>query len=362
MIKICSPQLGISPNSSLGGETYDYQILKGFTEKGIKVFVYLPKNRYYDKSLKNFHVTYAPITHIFPPVIFSFLCLPYLVKTYKKENFGILRIHSPRFLGIAAIIFKKKFPNVKILASAVTVDDSKLFFPIEKALFKAADAIIVQSEYMKQRTVKRYDIKKEKIYVTYGGLLNKNLDRIKKPKEAKYIKKEDFVIVFMGIMIKRKNPMFLLKVYEQLRQKFNNIKIIFIGDGPERTKIINDENILLIKSAYGGEKNYWFERMDLFVLPSFDEGFGLAATEAMSFGKVVITSKAAAFPEIIDNGIDGFCLDLDVKKWVIQIATLIKDKKGRDFVGKRARKKVQEKFNWQKTYDLNERVIEGLVK
>jgi glycosyltransferase involved in cell wall biosynthesis len=369
-MKICSPQLGISPYSKLGGEIYDAQTLKGFTKKGFKVFVYLPKNRNYDKSLKNFYVSYSAVKHIVPPWLYSIICLPYLYKTYKREKFDILRIHSPRFLGIAGIIFHFFYPNLPILASAVTVDDSKAFFLVEKALFKISKKIIVQSGYMKKRLVKRFNIAPKKIEITYGGALESEKKWTHIPNEAQKLSPLDPVMLFMGMLVARKNPLFLVELFSKSKVKVNNLKLVIIGTGPLKKmmqKQLQAKGLLadtiFVSEAFAQDKNYWFARMDLFVFPSLDEGFGLAVTEAMSFAKPVITSNKAAFEEIITSGKDGYALPLsDTDAWEQTVTGLIKNREMCTKIGNEAKKTVERQFTWGKTYDLNAKVIREMTK
>src|SRR3989344_1074409 len=368
-MKICSPQLGMSPTSKLGGEIYDYQTLKGFTKKGNKVFVYLPRNRNYDRNLNNLYVSYSFLKHIVPPWIFSFLCLPYLFKIYKKEKFDILRIYSPRFLGIAGLIFHVFHPKVPIIASYVTSDRSTLFFPVEKKLFQICSKIIVQSQFMKNKLMSIYQVPDKKIAVTYGGRLQAIERPQKKPKFANLIKKNDRILLFMGVLIPRKNPMFALEVFLEVRKSFQNLKLILIGDGnetrriKEKIKLLNlSDEVILIKSAFGREKSYLLSRMDIFLLPSLSEGFGLAVTEAMSFGKPVVVSDIEPFKEIIQDSIDGYTVPLQKSKWVSTIKKLLNDKALSAKIGENAKKKVRKRFNWETTYTLNQKAIEGIVR
>jgi glycosyltransferase involved in cell wall biosynthesis len=367
MIKICSPQLGISPNSSLGGEIYDHQTLKGFALKEIKVLVYLPKDRDYDRSLKNLQVTYCPFKHIVPPWIYSFLCLPYLFSTYKKERFDILRIQSPRFLGLAAATFHLFYPKVPILSSGVTVDSPKIYFWLEKYIYNLSAKIIVQSNYMKNLLAQKYDINPSKIAVTYGGQIDAKITPLKKQPPG--IKASDVVVLIMGVLIERKNPKFALSVFQDAYKKNKNLKLIFIGNGPEQKtlqQIVRQENlterVVFIDCAYGQEKNLWFNRMNIFLFPSQDEGFGLVVTEAMSFAKPVITSNRAAFKEIIKNKKDGFTLPLEGKRlWVETLLKLAGHKKMQKAIGDAAKKKVKREFSWQRTYNLNQQVIKEMI-
>lgn len=366
-MKICSPQLGISPNSSLGGEIYDYQTLKGLTLSGVQVFVYLPKNRAFDKNLKNFYVEYCFATHIFPPWIYSFICLPYLIRTYKKERFDVLRIHSPRFLGMAAIIFHLVYPDVPILTSSVTVDSSPVFYPIEWLVFKISRGVVVQSKYMKNFLARKYDVDEGKISVTYGG--QGILDvKPSNPTESLKLKSNDKILLFMGVLVKRKNPIFLVNVFRESKKNIPNLKLVIIGSGPEKGSLVKSlkrsdllEDTIFINSAYGPDKIFWFNKMDIFVLPSLDEGFGLSVTEAMSHAKPVITTNKAAFKEIITNTKDGYTLPLNSKLWAKTIFNLIKSPPLSKRIGAAAKETVEEKFNWEKTFRLNYEVLKNIT-
>lgn len=367
-MKICSPQLGMSSNSSLGGEIYDYQTIKGFSQKGIDVFVYLPKGRPYDKSIKNLHVKYCFITHIIPPWLYSIICLPYLFRTYKKEKFDVLRIHSPRFLGLAAIIFHLLNPKVPILSSQVTVDPSPLSYPIEWLTFKISKKIIVQSEYMKNVLAQKYNVPRTKIAVTYGGQLEIPQSTSITPPEADKLGRNDPTILFMGVLVSRKNPLFLVDILKSAKSKIKNLKLVIIGNGPQKNKLISKlkkENLasdsIIINSAYGEEKAYWLNRMNVFLMPSQDEAFGLSVTEAMSFAKPVVTSAKAAFDEIITNGENGYTLPLDPDIWAKTITNLIQTPALSKKIGQAAQKTVNEEFNWQKTFDLNYQVVKEMT-
>ncbi len=139
-LTICSPQLGLSPESNSGGEVYDREVINRLCDSGVKVFTLLPKNRPYLKH-KNLTVAYAPIKPMFPPHIFSAFVLPYLIKTYKKVKFDILRVHNPYFVGPAAVIFRQLNPQVPIVASYLHLE-SGMNNLIGKIVIKSFDHII----------------------------------------------------------------------------------------------------------------------------------------------------------------------------------------------------------------------------
>ena len=99
---ICSPQLGLSPKSTLGGEVFDREILRGLAKRGQFIEIILPIGKPHDKNIKNWHITFMPIRH-FPATFANILYLPVVFNVYKRKKFQILRLHQPQFLAIPAL-------------------------------------------------------------------------------------------------------------------------------------------------------------------------------------------------------------------------------------------------------------------
>jgi glycosyltransferase involved in cell wall biosynthesis len=60
--------------------------------------------------------------------------------------------------------------------------------------------------------------------------------------------------------------------------------------------------------VYGADKLKVFEKADIFVLPSYSEGFSMAMLEAMAAGLPVIVTAVGAAPEVIKNGVNGYVI------------------------------------------------------
>jgi glycosyltransferase involved in cell wall biosynthesis len=85
---------------------------------------------------------------------------------------------------------------------------------------------------------------------------------------------------------------------------------------------------------------------DLFLLPSQQESFGLAALEAMACGVPVIASRVGGLPEVIDDGVDGYLKDPeDLQGMAEQALTVLGDAKLHERLAAAARRKVEEKFS-----------------
>jgi glycosyltransferase involved in cell wall biosynthesis len=216
---ICSPQYGLRHNSFVGGEVYDEKILKGLADKGHKIEIILPYKKTYDKTQKNWNVTFVPIPFLHYSYLFNFATIPLLVKIYKKTKFDVLRVHSPYLTGIGAFIFKKLFAkNIKVVATYHHLENKILFNIIDKFIANKWDLIITVSKFTKSQLIEKYKIDPDKIIVAYNGVDKKYIPGEKDQKTInKYKLNGKFVLVFCGTISKRKNVIFLLDVMAKLK-------------------------------------------------------------------------------------------------------------------------------------------------
>ena len=88
-------------------------------------------------------------------------------------------------------------------------------------------------------------------------------------------------------------------------------RLILVGDGPDRPALeqrVAECGLADAVSFAGEQQNLvpWLSVADLFLLPSAQESFGLAALEAMACEVPVVASNVGGLPEIIEDGVTGF--------------------------------------------------------
>jgi glycosyltransferase involved in cell wall biosynthesis len=98
--------------------------------------------------------------------------------------------------------------------------------------------------------------------------------------------------------------------------------------------------------VYGSEREALYASADLFVLPTFTENFGMVIAEALASGLPVITTKGAPWQELRTRQC-GWWIDIGIEPLAAALreATALPDQ-GRDEMGQRGRRLVEEKYSW----------------
>jgi N-acetyl-alpha-D-glucosaminyl L-malate synthase BshA len=141
----------------------------------------------------------------------------------------------------------------------------------------------------------------------------------------------------------------VVEIFKRIRTKVR-ARLVLVGDGPDLAKVsrlVQDLKLGQDVVALGEQDQVvpLLSVADLFLLPSQQESFGLAALEAMACGVPVIASRVGGLPEVIDDGVDGYLKDPeDLQGMAEQALTVLGDVKLHERLAAAARRKVEEKF------------------
>jgi len=101
----------------------------------------------------------------------------------------------------------------------------------------------------------------------------------------------------------------------------------------------------------------------LFLLPSEDESFGLAALEAMSCEVPVVASNVGGLKELISHGVDGYLVKIgDVEALAQYSLKILQDSRLQEKFGRNARQKVLEKYTPDKVVPRYEDLYKETLK
>jgi glycosyltransferase involved in cell wall biosynthesis len=132
--------------------------------------------------------------------------------------------------------------------------------------------------------------------------------------------KEDFVIGMAGALLPRKRHLTLIRAASALVGQIPGLRLLILGSERDDAyvELLHREACELgvadVLDLHGqvSDMNRFYNAMDMFVMPSGNEGFGYAAAEAMAAGVVTVVSDASSLPEVLGtSGRTGFIIPLD---------------------------------------------------
>jgi N-acetyl-alpha-D-glucosaminyl L-malate synthase BshA len=156
----------------------------------------------------------------------------------------------------------------------------------------------------------------------------------------------DGLIVHMSNFRPVKRVSVVVDVFQRIRRDVS-ARLLFIGDGPDRSAVERqvDEYGLTDHVVFVGEARdpmRWLSVADLFLLPSAQESFGLAALEAMACEVPVISSNVGGLPEIVRDDVTGYAtMPGAVDEMAARAVQLMRDPAKRRAMGKAAAEMVR---------------------
>lgn len=166
--------------------------------------------------------------------------------------------------------------------------------------------------------------------------------------------------VFVGTLVRGKNPLYALQLVEALHEKGFDVTLTLFGEGIERTpleKYILEHHLENIVSLQGNQSQQvvqkGYEESHFVILPSESEGWPKAVAEGMFWGCVPIATTVSCVPFMLDQGNRGILLTMNLEEDLQQIQRVIKNKK--DFVAK-----SKQASDWSRHYTMD--VFEDEVK
>ena len=115
------------------------------------------------------------------------------------------------------------------------------------------------------------------------------------------------VAIFVSRLAAEKNIPLAAKAFETIKTRLPEVACVFVGDGPERTKLEKAHpDFIFSGMQQGDDLARHYASGDLFIFPSVTETFGNVVTEAMASGLVTVAYDYAAPRRFIENGTNGF--------------------------------------------------------
>jgi N-acetyl-alpha-D-glucosaminyl L-malate synthase BshA len=158
----------------------------------------------------------------------------------------------------------------------------------------------------------------------------------------------------------------VLAIFDRIRRRVP-AKLLLVGDGPElgpAYRVTRELGLSQHVHAVGAQEEVMplLSISDVFLLPSAQESFGLAALEAMACGVPVVASRVGGLPEVIEDGVSGFLHPLDaLDEMAASAMSVLEDAHLHQRIADAARRRVTEQFCAEKIVPMYEACYQGVV-
>jgi phosphatidylinositol alpha-mannosyltransferase len=346
-----------------GVKTHILNLAKEFEKRKIEFKIAIPRRKIKENYGKNVVLLGTSLPLIWgggaSDLVFNFI--PISIERFLiKEKFTILHFHNASFPSFFQILLSPlSFKTTNILTFHSDIERSNFLknFPQLFDLFVNFCNLRLNGLIAVSKTALKYfdKFKKPKAIIPNGvdlEVFNSKNKKIEKFLDGK------INLLFVGRIEERKGLIYLLRAFSILKRKYQNLRLIVAGDGPEREnceKFVRENNLndVIFLGNVKQELPLLYATCDIFCAPSiFGESFGLVILEAMASGKPVVGFANEGYKELMKGkkGEKFLARPKDFKELAKKIEILIKNTKLREDLGKWGRKEAK-KYSWEKIAD-----------
>jgi colanic acid/amylovoran/stewartan biosynthesis glycosyltransferase WcaL/AmsK/CpsK len=241
---------------------------------------------------------------------------------------------------------------------------------LNKLIFSKVDLFLPVCDYFKKRLI-TLGCPSEKVKVYHSAI---NCSQFFFKPRKKSVKKP-IIAIFVGRLVRKKGISFAIKAVAKLIKKNHNIRLLIVGEGPERDKLEQlIQKLKLTKQiTLCGWKTHdkvvaLLNKAHIFVHPSVtnsngnEEGIANALKEAMAMGLISIATWHAGTPELIDDNVSGFLVpEKNTDALADAINYVIRHPERWYSIGLAARKKIEDEFEVTKSAQQLENIFYTLL-
>jgi len=339
-----------------GGEIWMLRTLRALQERGHRVWLCCRPEAEVGQcaiaqgipvALINFSGDFDPVT------IFQ------LARFMKRERIEVVLTNMDKELRLGGIA-------AKIAGMPAVIPRRGIDYPLKNrwryrlAYNVLATRIIANSQATKHALLRDAPwLNPERIEVIYNGIDVRPFSQSNAMQwRSKWnLKTDEPILGFVGQFDERKGIRVLLAAFQRIKHEVPQARLVLVGRGPLREMIESEvkrqqwgDAVLL--PGFLDDVPGVMQAIDVLLLPSLWEGFGIVLIEAMAAGKPAISTDTSSMPEIIVDGQTGYLVPPgDAAALARRAIELLKNPAMREQFGHAARRRVAEHFTLERMID-----------
>ena len=377
-----------------------YEIVKKLAEKGHKVTICVPNAssdeitsaervslRIHVYALTHFpsHIVQnSNLLNFFTLTLWYFFLFIWVLKQARKEKFGIVisMYHSTHIATPSAFVMSRVLKIPLIVKEHDLVPwftdpnklrriYSKIITSISVPLLRRSSQVLVLSDERERIAQKVYGINKQKLSIFPNGV---DIQRFRPYIESELSKtlgvEDNKILLYSGMISEDRGLDNLIRILPIVVANVPKMKLLIIGDGPEKAKILRsaidlkvDGFVDFIGSVEHSSVNRFISLADVTIGPlrssiAHETSYPLKVLEYMACAKPVVAFTRSVSSDLIISGYNGVLVpDGEVDELASAIVKLMNNKKLADEIGRNARKSVEKVHDWNRLINKLDRLI-----
>ncbi|TWV15113.1 glycosyltransferase family 4 protein [Bacteroidaceae bacterium HV4-6-C5C] len=341
-----------------------------FTQKGYREFIICSPSSELVRFSEKYNFKYQEVEILRKISVWKDIQAVYAtIKFIKRNNIDIVTGHTPKGALIAMFAaYLMRVPIRVYFRHGLVYETStgikrKLLIIIDRLAAKMATKIVCVSSSVSIKSIEDNLNKASKQYLLSKGTCNGiDIERFCKENiEEQFLielrkklglKNSNFVIGFTGRLVRDKGIIELIFAFQKLQEKYSNMILLLVGVLEKRdalpqnviTYIKNNSNIIYTGYIPNSIIQNYYALMDVFVFPSYREGFGTSTLEASAMNLPIITARVTGCIDSIIENQTGLFVDHNPESIAVAIEYFYSNTDIRFIYGKNGRKFVVENF------------------
>jgi glycosyltransferase involved in cell wall biosynthesis len=240
-----------------------------------------------------------------------------LIRLFQHEQPALVHTHTSKagVLGRAAAWFARvsvvvHTPHGHVFYGHVGPFRSWLYLQIERVLSRITHRLIALTQAERQDHLDRFVGRADQFSVVPSGIDRERfgLARVQGKRQPDWFgcPPDALIIGSVGWLTEVKGHEYLIEAVAELKQNFPSLHLVIIGSGDRHDALLQQAELAGLRDAvhllgHRDDVEACLAGMDLFVLPSLNEGMGRALIEAMAAGLPVIASRVGGIPAVVSH-------------------------------------------------------------
>jgi glycosyltransferase involved in cell wall biosynthesis len=278
------------------------------------------------------------------------LALPYIPRLAEKVRdlrLDVIHTHTPFMLGLLGARLARRLDIPLVSTNHTLYTEYVHYFPLTprswtrsilighlRRYYNRCDGVVAPSR-LAARILEGYGVRTPVYVIPTGIELDTAMDeearaRIRRdlgiPADAR-------ALLYVGRLAREKNLGLLVKAFERLAVKHDDLYLLIVGGGPYEAgcRDLVGESACCNRVVFAGyiprnQVAKYYSAGDLFTFPSTTETQGLVICEAMGAGLPCVAVDAGGSPEMVIEGEDGLLAEDDLDDFTMKIDRLISDR------------------------------------